>query len=97
MKKREQITQRQARLIGNCLYLDWEKVDLEEFRQGLMGYHRKAGADSLSSSPEVVLAGRSVLAHIKQFPDYFVRVARLRAEARATSAAKKPALPLQST
>ncbi len=95
MKKRKEITQRQARLIGDCLYLDWQQVDLEEFRQGLMGYHRKARTDALSASPEVLLAGRTVLAHMEQFPDYFVRVARLRAEARASSAGKKPVLPRQ--
>lgn len=95
MKKRKQITQRQARLIGDCLYLDWDQVDLEQFRQGLMGYHRKSGADALSTSPEVLLAGRTVLAHMEQFPDYHVRVAKLRAEVRQSSAGKKSDLPRQ--
>ena len=86
MKKSRQITSRQARLIGNCLYLDWEQVDLEEFRLGLMGYRRRNG-DSVDA--ELLLAGRAVLAHMQQFPDYFVRLARLRAEARADHSGKK--------
>lgn len=87
MKKGKQITLRQARLIGDCLYLDWEQVDVEQFRQGLMGYHRTGSA--ASDYPQVLQAGRTVLAHMQQFPDYFVRVARLRAEARASSGRKK--------
>ncbi len=82
MKKAKQITTSQARLIGDCLYLDWEQVDLEQFRQGLMGYHREGGCMSGSVTTEVLLAGKAVLAHMQQFPDYHVRLARLRAEAR---------------
>ncbi len=82
MKKAKQITPRQARLIGDCLYLDWEQVDLEQFRQGLMGYHREDCGAGGSLSTELLLAGRAVLAHMQQFPDYHVRLARLRAEAR---------------
>ena len=91
MSRRRQISLRQARLIGDCLYLDWEQVDLEQFRQGLMGYRRKdtMGADSMN--PDVLLAGRAVLSHMEQFPDYLVRLAKIRAEART----RKASLPRQ--
>jgi hypothetical protein len=82
MRRIRQISPRQARLIGNCLYLDWEQVDLEQFRRGLMGTQR-AARDGNSIDEDVLLAGRAVLAHMRQFPDYLVRLARLRAEARA--------------
>ena len=77
MKKRTKVTLDQARRIGDSLYLDWDQVDLEQFRQGLMGYRRR-NSDYLG----VLEAGQTVLAHMQQFPDYFVRLARLRAEAR---------------
>lgn len=96
MNKRKQISPRQARLIGNCLYLDWEQVDLEEFRQGLMGYHRQRKTGTVADYPEVVLAGRTVMAHMEQFPDYFVRLARLRAEAKANGGGKKIKSPQQT-
>ncbi len=85
MRKRKQISLRQARLIGDCLYLDWEQVDLEQFRQGLMGYHRLAGTSpqAVKSYPEVLLAAQAVMEHMQQVPDYFVRLARLRAEVKA--------------
>ncbi len=96
MKNRKKISLRQARLVGDCLYLDWEQVDLEQFRQGLMGY-RRVGRDNTSSAyPEAILAGRTVLEHMQQFPDYFVRLARLRAEARVRAATQK-ARPTQQT
>lgn len=89
MKKGKQVSLRQARLIGDCLYLDWAQVDLEEFRQGLMGYRRQRGVGSISGYPAVVQAGKTVMEHMQQFPDYFVRLARLRAEARAHTGGKK--------
>jgi len=75
MTKQRQITLEQARRIGDLLYLDWDQVDLEQFRQGLIGYY-SMDADYRG----VLLAGRAVLAHMEQFPDYLVRLARLRAE-----------------
>jgi hypothetical protein len=95
MRKRKQITPRQAQLVGDCLYLDWEQVDLEQFRQGLMGYHRQAGPNLQPGSDDlgVFLAGRTVLAHMEQFPDYFVRLARLRAEVKARTGARKGVPP----
>ncbi len=89
MRKQQQITLEQARRVGDSLYLDWNQVDLEQFRQGLMGYHRLD-----SDYKGVFLAGRTVLAHMRQFPDYFVRLARLRAEAKVFPAGmKRPPLP----
>lgn len=41
----------EAKRIGECLHIDWEQVDLEQFRQGLMGnsqegptYHESGNA-----------------------------------------------------
>jgi len=34
MKKRMQISSDEARRIGEALHIDWEQVDLEQFRQG---------------------------------------------------------------
>lgn len=78
MKKRTQITLEQARRVGDSLYLDWNQVDLEQFRQGLMGRYRLD-----SDYRGLLLAGKTVLQHMQQFPDYFVRLARIRAEAKA--------------
>ena len=85
IRKRREITLEQARRIGECLYLDWNQVDLEQFRRGLMG-SRVEDRDLRGVS----LAGRAVLTHMEQIPDYIVRLARLRAEAQRNASAKRP-------
>ncbi|MBC7877911.1 MAG: hypothetical protein H7Y59_12150 [Anaerolineales bacterium] len=82
MKNQKQISTKEAKCIGDSLYIDWEQVDLEQFRQGLMGHRKKAtlNSDTRLIYDGVLLTGRLVLAHMQQFPDYVIRLARLRAE-----------------
>jgi Protein of unknown function (DUF5661) len=75
MKKRKQISSDEAKRIGESLHIDWEQVDLEQFRQGLMGPETDLTYDG------VLLTGKVVLAHMQEFPDYFDRLAKLKAEA----------------
>lgn len=84
MNKRNEISLDEARRIGDCLYVDWEQVDLDRFRLGLMGKRpqRDRGAAAGLAYDGVVLSGRTVLAHMRQIPDYVVRLAKLRAEVR---------------
>jgi len=88
MAKQKQLTLEEARLIGESLYLDWDQVDLEQFRRGLMGIRARSPRNRREqfSYHGVLLAGKTVMAHMQQFPDYFVRLARLRAETKARSA-----------
>src|SRR5512144_1660052 len=84
MAKQKQLSLEEARLIGESLYLDWDQVDLEQFRRGLMGIRARSPKNRREqfNYHGVLLAGKTVMAHMQQFPDYFVRLARLRAEAR---------------
>jgi len=83
MKKREQISSDEAKRIGDSLYIDWDQVDLEQFRQGLMGSRKQAAMDSETGLIDdgVLLSGKIVLSHMQEFPDYFSRLEKLRAEA----------------
>ena len=81
MKKRKHISLEQARHVGEALHIDWEQVDLEEFRQGLMGHRREA----IETEPGLtyqglLLTGKVVLAHMQEFPDYYSRLAKMEAE-----------------
>ena len=81
MKKQKQISSGQARRIGEALHIDWEQVDLEQFRQGWMG--NKPGNIDPETGPiydGVLMTGRIVLTHMQEFPDYFSRLAKLEAE-----------------
>jgi hypothetical protein len=82
MKKRKQISSDEARCIGDSLYLDWDQVDLEQFRQGLMGnrIQRAMDPETRQIYDGVLLTGKVVLAHTQEIPDYFNRLARLKAE-----------------
>ncbi|MFH2040688.1 MAG: hypothetical protein ABIJ65_14750 [Chloroflexota bacterium] len=76
MKKREYISLEDARHIGESLYVDWDQVDIVQFRWELTGIHRSA-AKAPASGPHFV---KVILTHIKDFPDYFSRLAKLRDE-----------------
>ena len=82
MKKRKQISIDEARRVGESLHLDWEQVDLEEFRQGLMGNHKPGTIDPETglAYEDVLLTGKVVLEHMEEFPDYFSRLAKLKEE-----------------
>jgi hypothetical protein len=82
MKKRKQISSDDAKRIGDSLYIDWDQVDLEQFRQGLMGNHEQGTMDPETGLTYngVLQSGKIVLAHMQEFPDYFTRLAKLKAE-----------------
>jgi hypothetical protein len=65
-----------ARCIGESLYIDWDQVDLVQFRWELTGNHRTS-AKAPQSDPAFV---KVVLTHIKEFPDYFTRLSKLKGE-----------------
>ena len=82
MKKRKQISPAEAKRIGEALHIDWDHVDLEQFRQGLMGKQTQQDVD-----PETALVydgllqtGQVVLAHMEEIPDYFTRLKKLEEE-----------------
>ena len=81
MQKCRQISLEEARRVGEALYIDWGQVDLEEFRQGLMGHHKAAIDTETGPIYEgVLLTGKVVLEHVQEFPDYYSRLAKLEAE-----------------
>jgi len=82
MKKRKQISSDEAKRIGDSLYIDWDQIDLEQFRQGLMGNHQQRAMDPETGLiyDAVLHTGKVVLAHMQEIPDYFTRLAKLKAE-----------------
>jgi hypothetical protein len=78
MKKRKQVTLDEAKRIGDSIYIDWGYVNLEQFRRGLMEI------DNMDHETEpfdgVLRTGKVVLTHVQEFPDYFARLEKLKAE-----------------
>ena len=83
MKKRKQISLQEARRIGDSLHIDWDQIDLEQFRQDLTGTQKQETMDPETglTYDGVLLSGKIVLAHMQEFPDYFTRLEKLKAEA----------------
>lgn len=67
------ITKLSAIRVGNRLKVDWGKVDLDQFTRGLKVEleHKDVTKGNL------YLTGKIVLAHLKELPDYYTRLAKM--------------------
>ena len=77
----------EARLVGDEIGIDWAAApfDVEQFRMG-MGVELEHGVHDLTTNvtdSDPVITGKIALAHLKEFPDYYTRLARMEAEAEA--------------
>ena len=91
MSGKRTFTQEEARRIGGLLGIDWEQVNLEEFRMGLAIELEHGAHDPQTNvtNDDEVLTGKIALAHLKEFPDYYTRLERLEKEADAYWAKKQ--------
>lgn len=83
MGKGKQYTEEDARRIGDGLGIDWEEIDLSEFRVGL-GVELEHGTSDPQTDvtgDDEILTGKIALAHLREFPDYYTRLEKLEAEA----------------
>jgi hypothetical protein len=76
----------EARRVGEGIGIDWEAspFDVEQFRQG-MDVELEHGLHDLLTNvtgDEPTVTGKIALAHLKEFPDYYTRLAKMEAEAR---------------
>lgn len=83
--KTKQITAAAAKRVGGNLGVDWTKVDLEEFRRGLDVEleHRARDPQTDVTHNDMHLTGKIAWAHLKEFPDYYTRLARMETRADA--------------
>lgn len=76
-------TDQEAKLIGDKLGINWDEVDLGEFRIGL-GVELEHGSrdpETNVTDDDEILTGKIALAHLREFPDYYTRLEKLEAEA----------------
>ncbi|MCJ7754491.1 MAG: hypothetical protein MUP13_07990 [Thermoanaerobaculales bacterium] len=73
----------EAKSIGNQLQVNWEKVDLEEFRLGLAVEleHGSRDPDTDVTHNDPLVTGKIALAHLNEFPDYYTRLSKMEVEA----------------
>jgi hypothetical protein len=76
-------TLEEARRVGDEIGVDWEKFDLELFRAGMDVEFEHGSHDPQTdvTHDDPIVTGKIALAHMKEFPDYYVRLAKMEAEA----------------
>lgn len=82
---RKGISARKARKIGDELGVDWARIDLEELRQGMeveLEHGRRDPATDVTGD-DLLLTGKIALAHLRELPDYYTRLAKMEAEGKA--------------
>lgn len=83
MSAKRKFTQEEARRIGDALGIDWAEVSLDEFRSGLAVEleHGSRDPETNVTHDDEILTGKIALAHLREFPDYYTRLAQMEEEA----------------
>ena len=84
MSTRE-FSEEEARAIGQRIGVDWSAgdVDLEQFRMGLaieLEHGTQDPATDVTNDDETI-TGKIALAHLREIPDYYTRLAAMESEA----------------
>ena len=89
--KKQRISAAVAKRVGGKLGVDWAKVDLDQFRRGLEVEleHGARDPETNVTDDDVTLTGKIAWAHLKEFPDYYTRLARMESEADAYWASRR--------
>lgn len=78
-------TAAEAKEVGDALGVDWMDFDVEQFRRG-MEVELEHGARDLQTDvtgDDQMKTGKIAWAHLKEFPDYYDRLAQMEEEAEA--------------
>lgn len=83
MTVKNHFTMEEAKAIGDCIGIDWNNFDLKQFRYGMdveleHGSHDPQ-TDVTHNDP--LMTGKIAFAHMKEFPDYYVRLKKMEEEA----------------
>jgi uncharacterized protein DUF5661 len=83
MSEKRRTTVEEARRVGDAIGVDWSRFDVEQFRAGMDVEFEHGGHDPQTdvTHDDPIVTGKIALAHMKEFPDYYERLARMEAEA----------------
>jgi len=77
----------EARSVGEQLGIDWASspFDVEQFRSGMDVEleHGTRDTDTNVTGDDPLATGRIALAHLRELPDYYTRLARMESEGEA--------------
>jgi hypothetical protein len=73
----------EARRVGDEIGGDWDRFELDQFRQGIDVELEHGSHDPQAdvSGDDPIVTGKIALAHMKEFPDYYERLERMEQQA----------------
>jgi len=76
-------TTEEAKKIGDEIGIDWNKVQIEEFKQGLHVEleHGLHDDETNVTNDDLITTGKIAWAHLKEFGDYYTRLKKMEDEA----------------
>lgn len=84
MAKKEFTTEEATQIAGSLgIDLAAEGIELEQFRMGLGVEleHGQVDAETDVTHDDPIITGKIALAHLREIPDYYTRLAKMEAEA----------------
>ena len=85
MTESRRTSSEEARRVGDAIGVDWSRFDLEQFRAGMDVEYEHGSHDPQTdvTGDDPIVTGKIALAHMKEFPDYYVRLERMEEQAKA--------------
>jgi hypothetical protein len=79
----KKFSEEEAKQIGVQIGIDWNKVNLEQFRRGLEveSEHGAHDPETNVTNDDPVMTGKIAWAHLKEIPDYYTRLDKMESEA----------------
>lgn len=76
-------TPEEARAAGDAIGIDWAVTDPEQFRMGLAVEleHGTRDPETNVTGDDLVVTAKIALAHLREIPDYYTRLAKMEADA----------------
>jgi hypothetical protein len=73
------ISKKQAQKIGNAMKVNWDKVDLEQFRRGIEVEfeHGTEYPNTDITKDDLVMTAKIALAHLRELPDYYTKLDKM--------------------
>jgi hypothetical protein len=94
MTEQERFSADEATAIGRQIGIDWSSspFDVEQFRSGMDVELEHGRQDPVTNvtNDDAVTTGKIAWAHLREYPDYYTRLAKLEADAEAYWSARKP-------
>ena len=84
MTTKKQFNLDEAKQIGQALDIDWSEFDIEQFRMGIEVEleHGQRDSDTNVTDDDTLMTGKIALAHLREFPDYYTRLAKMEKDAK---------------